>query len=249
MGQACCNLVRSDPDAEQISVDVKPGAARSPTGTNGIVPTADGPYGTSSGVFTTGGTAAGAPPAPGTNASYQQVTATMANAKYEERRFPVGTYKGQIVNGKRHGYGECLYDAGPHYKGNWLHDRCHGDGIFIDNDSRYSGQWRMGRKHGFGEEVWHDDGTKYLGEHTDGNKHGRGQYVWADGSSYEGEFRNDVVEGYGVLRDKQGGVYTGQFVDNMRRRNFWMEVSCRRFLRKWFPLGLGGKWIGGIEDK
>ena len=85
----------------------------------------------------------------------------------------------------------------------------------------------MGRKHGFGEEVWHDDGTKYLGEHVEGNKHGRGQYIWADGSSYEGEFKNDVVEGYGTLRDKSGGVYTGQFVDNMRRIVFFAFAGRR----------------------
>ncbi len=49
-----------------------------------------------------------------------------------------------------------------------------------------------------------------------GNKHGKGKYIWQDGSSYEGQFENDVVQGEGVLKDTDGGVYSGQFFDNMQ---------------------------------
>ncbi len=42
-------------------------------------------------------------------------------------------------------------------------------------------QWKQGKKHGFGEELWKDDGTKYVGNHVMGNKHGKGKYIWQDG--------------------------------------------------------------------
>lgn len=47
--------------------------------------------------------------------------------------------------------------------------------------------------------MWKDDGTKYVGQHVMGNKHGQGKYIWQDGSSYAGQFENDVVQGEGTL--------------------------------------------------
>merc|ERR1712085_51455 len=125
----------------------------------------------------------------------------------------VGTYKGQMFRNKRWGFGVCTYNSGPTYRGQWMEDRCHGEGVFTDNDSSYTGNWRCGKKHGWGEEVWQDDGTRYIGEHMGGNKHGKGQYVWRDGSCYDGDFMNDVVQGLGMLKDAEGGVYVGQFKD------------------------------------
>ena len=39
--------------------------------------------------------------------------------------------------------------------------------------------------------------------------HGRGTYVFPNGNKYEGEFRNDVKEGYGVLVYVNGEKYEG----------------------------------------
>ncbi|CAD7964384.1 unnamed protein product [Amoebophrya sp. A120] len=140
----------------------------------------------------------------------------LSEAKYTEKVYPVGKYQGQMLKGKRCGEGVCNYNAGPSYEGQWWEDRCHGQGKFSDKDSVYTGQWKQGKKHGFGEELWKDDGTKYVGNHVMGNKHGKGKYIWQDGSSYEGQFENDVVQGEGVLKDTDGGVYSGQFFDNMQ---------------------------------
>ena len=35
------------------------------------------------------------------------------------------------------------------------------------------------------------DGSLYIGPFVDGQAHGRGVYIFADGSYYEGMFRND----------------------------------------------------------
>ena len=142
-------------------------------------------------------------------------------AQYAERKSDKSgsMYKGQMLNGKRQGHGRCEYDHGAEgpsvYEGQWLGDKCHGHGRFRDDESEYIGEWRMGQKHGMGEERWFEDGTMYRGEHVEGKKHGKGKYVWEDGSSYEGDFNNDVVEGRGVFKDAEG-VYTGQFLDNMQ---------------------------------
>ncbi len=47
--------------------------------------------------------------------------------------------------------------------------------------------------------------------------HGQGKVLFANDSTYEGEFANDMLNGYGVLTDTStGNVYAGEFKDDMR---------------------------------
>jgi hypothetical protein len=47
--------------------------------------------------------------------------------------------------------------------------------------------------------------------------HGEGRVLFANGSTYEGGFRCDMLHGYGVLTDTvSGNVYAGEFQDDMR---------------------------------
>jgi len=41
---------------------------------------------------------------------------------------------------------------------------------------------------------------------VDGNKHGKGKFVWADGSVFEGDFRNNVIEGIGMNKAMRGNL-------------------------------------------
>ena len=49
------------------------------------------------------------------------------------------------------------------------------------NGTVYKGQWKDGRQHGSGIEIWVDS-AQYNGEYIDGKKEGCGAYYWADGS-------------------------------------------------------------------
>lgn len=50
-----------------------------------------------------------------------------------------------------------------------------------------------------------------------GLKHGEGEYEWEDGKKYIGEFRNNVINGRGVLRDENGQVlYEGEYRNGMK---------------------------------
>ncbi len=62
------------------------------------------------------------------------------------------------------------------------------------------------------------DGATYVGQYVvaaaSGKpvKHGHGRYVAANGlTSYEGEWRDDQMQGRGTFVGASGGVYTGQF--------------------------------------
>ena len=53
----------------------------------------------------------------------------------------------------------------------------------------------------------------YEGSYVRGLKEGHGKYTWADGTTYEGEWINNQVNGYGIYREKGGAGkrYYGQW--------------------------------------
>ena len=63
----------------------------------------------------------------------------------------------------------------------------------IDHKRFYQGEEKNGKREGYGIlivcEGYHK-GDRYEGEWEDGEYNGRGIYDWADGSTYEGEFRD-----------------------------------------------------------
>ncbi|MCB8818319.1 cell wall-binding repeat-containing protein [Desulfosporosinus shakirovi] len=56
----------------------------------------------------------------------------------------------------------------------------------------------------------------YQGVLVDGKKEGQGKYTWANGDVYSGEWKNDKMNGRGVLVYSDGTEYSGTFVDNKR---------------------------------
>ena len=60
-----------------------------------------------------------------------------------------------------------------------------------------------------------ENGIEYEGEWDDaGKKDGRGVQVWADGSIYEGYWRNGMANGKGRLIHADGDIQDGDWVDD-----------------------------------
>ena len=57
----------------------------------------------------------------------------------------------------------------------------------------------------------YDDGSTYEGEFKDGRVHGYGTYTWADGTTYAGVFDAGLPHGEGRLTWPSGGAYEGSF--------------------------------------
>eukprot|EP00930_Biecheleria_cincta_P037802 TRINITY_DN2597_c0_g4_i2.p1 TRINITY_DN2597_c0_g4~~TRINITY_DN2597_c0_g4_i2.p1 ORF type:complete len:4129 (+),score=689.20 TRINITY_DN2597_c0_g4_i2:1820-12388(+) len=118
----------------------------------------------------------------------------------------LSTYEGTFVNGKQHGQGkveqfERLKNGLPgrrlaSYEGGFAEGKFHGSGIYQT-----------------------DDGLKYEGSYEEGFRHGKGlQEVSAplsdalDYTRYEGDFKDDLFDGVGVLEFGHGGyIYEGEF--------------------------------------
>eukprot|EP00598_Pedospumella_elongata_P002417 CAMPEP_0184978546 /NCGR_PEP_ID=MMETSP1098-20130426/9003_1 /TAXON_ID=89044 /ORGANISM="Spumella elongata, Strain CCAP 955/1" /LENGTH=211 /DNA_ID=CAMNT_0027501695 /DNA_START=9 /DNA_END=644 /DNA_ORIENTATION=+ len=106
--------------------------------------------------------------------------------------YPDGTiYEGDLVNGKRHGYGKSTTAEGTVYEGDWENDLPHGNGSTVfANGSVYTGEFRAGKRWGDGTLV--DAQGTYKGRFENDQKHGRGVWMCSMGhSGYSGMFKHD----------------------------------------------------------
>jgi len=62
------------------------------------------------------------------------------------------------------------------------------------------------------------DGVTYEGEFKDDRMDGRGSYHFANGDVYEGEFQYNKRNGTGVLRFANGDVYEGEYKADKRKQ-------------------------------
>ena len=67
-------------------------------------------------------------------------------------KFDNGTiYEGEVLNGKREGYGVCKWEDGSKYEGNWKDDKANGMGKMIHaNGDIYEGEWVNDKADGYG---------------------------------------------------------------------------------------------------
>ena len=115
-----------------------------------------------------------------------------------------GKFRGNMINGKREGYGVFYYNDGSQYWGNWLNGKRSGEGKYIScKGSIYNGNWENDMKNGKGnikylngnnyDGYWKDNkfsgqgvlvynNKKYIGVFEDGNPKGRFNIVYGDGS-------------------------------------------------------------------
>jgi len=66
--------------------------------------------------------------------------------------------------------------------------------------------------------------------------HGHGKILFANESTYEGELRNDMLNGYGTLTDTTtGNVYAGEFKDDMRHGDGVFTFAGGKYEGKFHP--------------
>ena len=52
---------------------------------------------------------------------------------------------------------------------------------------------------------------KYIGESRKGKKHGKGSFIWTNGSKYEGTWKADLMDGYGIYTSVSDNTYRGDW--------------------------------------
>ncbi|XP_055275367.1 MORN repeat-containing protein 1 isoform X8 [Moschus berezovskii] len=93
-----------------------------------------------------------------------------------------------------------------------------GYGVYVYPNSffRYEGEWRGGKKHGWGKLLF-KDGSYYEGDFVDGEITGEGCRHWAlTGNTYTGQFVLGEPQGHGVMKYQAGGHYEGELFRGLR---------------------------------
>lgn len=100
--------------------------------------------------------------------------------------------------------GSFTYSSGEEYRGEWKEGRRHGFGqlMFADGGA-YLGHFENGLFNGFGVLTF-SDGSRYEGEFAQGKFNGVGVFIRYDNMTFEGEFKNGRVDGFGLLTFPDG---------------------------------------------
>ena len=123
------------------------------------------------------------------------------------------SYKGEMNNNKKEGYGKYCFSNGDYYIGQWLNDKMHGKGIKYRKNGtiKYKGQFAENKYRGSGKYVF-DNQDYYIGEFDDNQGNGKGKYYNNMGNLvYEGEFVNSIRQGIGTYYYNKDNYYFGNF--------------------------------------
>ncbi len=103
------------------------------------------------------------------------------------------SYKGELEKGIPHGKGKAKLADGSTYEGNWEDGFPEGKGKFVFGDDT---KWK---------------GDYFEGLSSKGKSNGPGVYYFANGSRYEGEFKDDLFHGEGSLVLNDGSMLKGNW--------------------------------------
>lgn len=144
------------------------------------------------------------------------------------------------------------FRSGATYDGQWLGGVRHGMGKQCwPDETVYVGEWRKGRACGRGE-IRHSDGDSYTGEWVNGRAHGIGVFRHQGSHAiYEGEFRCDMREGFGVELWVDGSWFAGTFKKGTKHgfgEHRWPMPSGTYYVGCWRANELAGPGRYFVKD-
>jgi len=71
---------------------------------------------------------------------------------------------------------------------------------------KHEGEWKDGKANGWVTSFFLESGNKYIGPYRDGERNGLGTYIWENGDVYKGEFKNGLLDGYGIKSSSRGVI-------------------------------------------
>ena len=107
------------------------------------------------------------------------------------------------------------------------------------SDGSYEGEInRDGEKHGSGIYRWLD-GSTYDGEYADDLRHGTGRFLWVNGESYKGDYLKDERTGKGIYDWPDGSQYEGDFLAG-KRHGMGRFISSQNVIYE-------GEWFDDLQ--
>jgi hypothetical protein len=135
-------------------------------------------------------------------------------------------YKGKFNDGNFNGNGSLIIlnlwgDTLNKFEGEF-EDGKFINGVVIEEDRgfysgyRYVGEYKLGKRNGYGYYSSYEDDYMYVGEFKDGKMHGQGNFTWPSGNKYTGEWSDDKRSGQGTKTYTSGEKYVGTWEDNLQ---------------------------------
>jgi hypothetical protein len=154
--------------------------------------------------------------------------------RFADHRMIDGVYTGPVKEGVRHGQGRIDWDNGDHYVGNFENGLRSGHGVMTEpkRKRRYEGNWKMSQRHGHGTQSF-GNGDHYIGDFANDKFHGRGELLTSNGK-YEGEFRDGLRHGFGIMAFKHSCRYEGQWSNGrMDGKGLYIWSDSTRYEGQW----------------
>ena len=171
-------------------------------------------------------------------------------------------YEGEMVDSRRHGRGICLYSNDMVYQGEWKRNKEHGQGQLWTADRKrmiYQGEFERGRMQGVGS-YYHAQaenshilnsgnnvtvpsttntatantnatttdtlGSRYEGDFKENMRNGFGKYILPNNSVYTGMWREGMMNGRGVFIWPDHSSYEGEWKDGKRYVSCFVYFGC-----------------------
>ena len=97
--------------------------------------------------------------------------------------------------------------------------------LLLKNGLRYEGFWNGDLLNGKGKMLCTRTGNKYEGEFKDNKFNGFGIFIWKDGTTYQGNWVDDRQSGYGEEQNADGTRYEGHYF-NGRKHGKGIQHYC-----------------------
>jgi len=138
----------------------------------------------------------------------------------------------------KHGKGSDFFSNGDTYSGMYVNGKPNGHGLYTwANRSYYDGEFKNGLKHGKGKwKKYLQPGSNQVPQRAEDLKMAK---VTQNFLYYEGNYKFDKKDGYGVFTWSSGNLYKGDYKEDERHGHGemrWTDGSCYI-----------GAWVRGIQ--
>lgn len=121
-------------------------------------------------------------------------------------------YTGHFHKSRYSGLGRLIYPNCEYYEGEFHKNKPHGQGCHYFSKSKYiKGEYYKGEIQGICTISWHK--VTYTGEFQAGCRTGIGKLT-QDSKVFEGEFVNNLIQGFGCCQWENGKKYSGEWKNN-----------------------------------
>ena len=123
----------------------------------------------------------------------------------------------KFINGLANGKGILVHRQKSRYIGDFVNSLRCGKGELITKKIYYKGDFLNDSMHGFGKIIFLKEGHKYEGQFKNNRIEGWGVLYWKNGDRYEGQVKDGKMHGKGKYYYKDGKIYEGIFVNGNKK--------------------------------